>query len=52
MKDNERVINSRMQKMAEERNLMEDKLNRAAITMQRHARGMNARNAYKKQMEE
>jgi hypothetical protein len=52
MRENERVINTRMQKLQEERMQMELKLNQSAITIQRHTRGMIARIAYKKILEE
>ena len=48
MKENERVMNARMQKLQEEKMQMESKLHRAAVTIQRHARGMIARVSYKK----
>ena len=48
MKENERVMIARMQKIQEERNLMEMRLYKAAIVIQRHARGMVARIAYKR----
>ena len=41
-----------MQKMQEEREQMEAKLTKAAVVIQRHARGMVARLAYKRQLEE
>ena len=40
MKENERVMNARMQKLQEERILMELKIEKAAITIQRHAKGL------------
>jgi len=52
MRDNERVMNARMQKMHEERLQMEKKLSESAIVIQRHARGMIARIAYNKRVEE
>ena len=52
MRENERVINLRMQKVQEEKQLMEERLQRAATNIQRHARGMIARKAFKREMEE
>jgi hypothetical protein len=41
-----------MQKIAEEKIMMESKIHRAAICIQRHARGMIARKEFKAEMEE
>ena len=47
MRENERVINSRMQKLAEEKQQLEGRFTKAATVIQRHARGMIARKAFK-----
>lgn len=52
MRDNERVMNARMQKMHEERLQMEKRLTESAIVIQRHARGMISRIAYQKRVED
>jgi hypothetical protein len=52
MRENERVIEMRMQKVQEEKRNMEDKLYKAAVCIQKVARGMIARVAYKRQVEE
>ena len=44
MKQNEKLINNRMQK----RKLMEDKIVKASIVIQRHARGFIERLRFKK----
>lgn len=48
MRDNERVMAMRMQKVAEEKLMMEIKIQQAAIRIQKHARGMIARVQFKK----
>lgn len=52
MRDNERVIEMRMTQVQEEKRNMETKLYKAALCIQRHARGMVARVLYKKRVEE
>jgi len=52
MRENERVIEMRMSKVQEEKRNMEHKLYHAALTIQRHARGMIARVAFKRKQEE
>ena len=52
MRENEAVMATRMQKIAEEKHQMESKIQQAAVCIQRHARGMIARFAYKRYMED
>ena len=52
MRENERVIEMRMQKVQEEKRNMEDKLYKAAVCIQKVARGMIARVSYKRQVED
>jgi IQ calmodulin-binding motif len=51
MKENEAVMAMRMQKIAEEKMMMERKIWSAAVCIQRHARGMIARVAFKRRMD-
>ena len=43
---------TRMHKIAEEKHQMESKIQKASVCIQRHARGMIARFAYKRYMED
>jgi hypothetical protein len=52
MKQNDRVIQKRMEKLHEERKQMEDKILKSSITIQRYARGFIQRLKYAKLAEE
>ncbi len=52
MRENEAVMAMRMQKIAEEKQMMERRFQQAAVCIQRYARGMIARLEFKRQMEE
>lgn len=48
MQQNEKFINNRMQKLHQERKLMEEKIVKASVVIQRHARGFIQRLRFKK----
>jgi hypothetical protein len=52
MQLNERNIQNRMQKLHNERKMMEDKIVKASVVIQRYARGFIQRLRYKRMQEE